>query len=173
MQGLAICVRGSVARPLHGSMTSMKETVPSIFDRYTDTRGKSAVARQEALRVRTKYVKALRDAEAAIRDLLQEQSNQDTAVKQEGESTSSSDAVATASLNPWERSLRAFGQNHNVSPERLIAYLNEVRALEETYKTLVAKENQAVSLSQTMEMMALEAVQKLEEVRRTMRIYCS
>jgi hypothetical protein len=57
-----------------------------------------------------------------------------------------------------------YGSKYGVSPDRLIALLNEVQSLEAEYKTLVKEENLAVSQAQTMEIMALEAAQKLEEV---------
>ena len=166
LQGLAICVRGSVARPLHETMESLGDTAPSIYQRYAATRVSCATARQAALGVRNKYVKAVREAEAAIRELRKAKQNEGPRpeiVTSGGQEPNSS----TETECPWETSLRMYGRKYGVSPDGLIALLNEVQSLEAEYKKLVKDENDAVSQAQTMEIMALEAAQKLEEVSRS------
>lgn len=163
MQGLAICVRGSVARPLHGTMASLGDTAPNVYQRYAATRVSCATARQAALRMRVKYVKAVRDAEAAIREMRQSKPNGEERPKIAMSDMQDSEAL-TKEQSAWETSLRMYGSKYGVSPDRLIGLLNEVQSLEAEYKTLVKEENLAVSQAQTMEIMALEAAQKLEEV---------
>jgi hypothetical protein len=160
LQGLAICVRGSVARPLHGTMASLGDTALNIYQRYAATRVSCATARQAALRVRIKYVKAVREAEAAIREMRQAGKERPEIVTSDIQDSEAS----TKEQSPWETSLRMYGSKYGVSPDRLIALLNEVQSLEAEYKKLVKEENLAVSQAQTMEIMALEAAQKLEEV---------
>lgn len=168
LQGLAICVRGSVARPLHETMASLGDTAPSIYHRYAATRVSCATARLTALAVRNNYVKAVREAEAAIREMLKAKQNEgprpEIVTSDSQESETSTKTQSTES--PWETSLRMYGRKYGVSPDCLIALLNEVQSLEAEYKKLVKDENDAVSQAQTMEIMALEAAQKLEEVSR-------
>ena len=170
MQGLAICVRGSIARPLQGTMASLGDTAPSIYQRYAATRVNCANARQAALRMRLKYVKAVRDAEVAIQEMRQakEQRQQQEGGGERGEAVRV-ESMDTSGQKPWEIKLRRYGSKFNVSPDRLIAQLKEVQSLETTYKNLVEEENQAISQAVTMETMALEAVQKLEEVRHCLQ----
>lgn len=164
LQGLAIMVRGSVARPLHSTMASLGDTAPSIYQRYAATRVNCANARNAALRMRVKYVKAVKEAETAIRELRQSKAtgNDPTSTPAETEANAM-DSATTQS--PWEIKLRKYGVNNGVSVDHLIGLLKEVQALEAEYKKLVKEENHAVLQAQAMEVMALEAVQKLEEER--------
>jgi Sec-independent protein translocase protein TatA len=118
--------------------------------------------------VRNNYVKAVREAEAAIREMRKAIQNEgprpEIVMSDSQESETSTKTQSTES--PWETSLRMYGRKYGVSPDRLIALLNEVQSLEAEYKKLVKDENDAVSQAQTMEIMALEAAQKLEEVSR-------
>lgn len=166
LQGLAICVRGSVARPLHSTMTSLGDTTPSIYERYAATRVSCYTARQAAIRARIKYVKAVKEAEAAIRDVRQAKRNgaasQSVNVASESPQT---DSTISESQSPWEVKLRKYAARNGVSTDPLIALLKDVQTLEAEYIKLVKEENNAVLQAQSMEIMALEAVQKLEEER--------
>ena len=169
LQGLAICIRGSVARPLHSTMASLGETVPSIYQRYAATRVSCATARQAALRARVKYVKAVREAEAAIRDLREAKEMGGAAPSENGSASAAAstqiDGLTTEGQKPWETKLRKYGVKFGVSSVHLIALLKEVQSQEEEYKKLVKAENHAIRQAETMEIMALEAAQKLEEER--------
>lgn len=165
LQGYAICLRGSVARPLHSTMASLGDTAPSIYQRYAATRVSCATARQAALQMRAKYVKAVKETEVAIRDLREAKQNG-------GSSTHENDDINTATTQssssgdcPWEVKLRKYGAKHGLATDRLITLLKEVQSFEAQYKKLVKQENHAVLQAQAMEVMALEAAQKLEEDR--------
>jgi DNA repair ATPase RecN len=119
-----------------------------------------------ALTVRNKYVKAVREAEAAISEIRKAKQNEGPRPEIVTSSSQESE-TSTMTESPWETSLRMYGRKYGVSPDRLIALLNEVQSLEAEYKKLVKDENDAVSQAQTMEIMALEAAQKLEEVSRS------
>jgi hypothetical protein len=171
LQGLAICIRGSVARPLHSTMASLGDTAPSIYQRYAATRVSCFTARQAALRARVKYAKAVKEAEGAIRDLRQAKQNGDSLPAEIGDAVSddskveTSSSSSTAAQSHWETRLRKYGSKYGISTERLIALLKEVQTLEAQYRKLVKEENHAVLQAQAMEVMALEAAQKLEEER--------
>jgi len=168
LQGLAICVRGSVARPLHSTMASLGDTAPSIYQRYAATRVSCATARQAALRARMKYVKAVKEAEAAIRDLRQAKQTGESLPPETNDTTADaapSDASSSTVQSPWEVKLRKYGAKNGVSTAHLIASLKQVQNLEAEYRKLVKEENHAVLQAQAMEVMALEAAQKLEEER--------
>lgn len=168
IQGLAICIRGSVARPLHETMASLGDTAPSIYQRYAATRLSCVTARHSALRAREKYVKAIGDAELAIRDLRLAKQTSSLSEKSEPvvkPSGSQDMDISASEQSPWEQILRSYGKKYGVSPDQLISRLKDVEFLESEYKRLVKEENRAVSQAETMEIMALEATQKLEEVR--------
>lgn len=170
LQGLAICIRGSVARPLHSTMASLGDTAPSIYQRYAATRVSCFTARQAALRARVKYAKAVKEAEAAIRDLRQAKLNGDSLPAEIGDAASDdskaeTSSSSTAAQSHWEVRLRKYGSKYGISTDRLIALLKEVQTLEAQYRKLVKEENHAVLQAQAMEVMALEAAQKLEEER--------
>jgi hypothetical protein len=171
IQGFVVSVRGSVARPLNSSMTTMGETVPNIFDRYIETRVKCTAARSAALRARAKYAKAVQQAEAVIREMQQAKEAGD-AGKQSSNPAVEDDTSGNADQSSFftsdqslEKKIQKFGRRYNVSLEKLTVVLNDVKLLETKYRELVADENQAVALSEMMEAMALEALQKLEEER--------
>lgn len=168
LQGLAICLRGSVARPLHSTMASLGDTAPSIYQRYAATRVSCSTARQAALSARQKYVKAVKDAEAAIRDLREAKLNGEAQATENDIATAPNppaDASPLTAQRPWEVKLRNYGETNGVSTDDLIVLLKQVESLEAEYRKLVKEENQAVLQAQTMEVMALEAAQKLEEER--------
>mmetsp|Transcript_3490 Transcript_3490/g.6409 ORF Transcript_3490/g.6409 Transcript_3490/m.6409 type:complete len:1355 (+) Transcript_3490:139-4203(+) len=164
IQGLAICIRNSVARPLHSTMASLGETAPSIYQRYAATRVSCAIARQTALRMRVNYAQAVKEAEAAIRDLREAKQN-GVSVPTGTDNTATQDFQTETRQSPWEVKLRSYGAKHGVSTDRLVALLKQVKTLEAQYENLVKEENQAVLQAQAMEIMALEAAQKLEEER--------
>ena len=181
-QGLAICLKGSVARPLHGSSSAMAEAVPGIFNRYALTRAKCASARQNALRAKARYEKAVADAEEAIATLrraknMEEGGSDDAtgAAASAAASTSGTPAEngssAAADLLSWEDLKRKFvggkkqGSGLSQSSQLVLKALEEVQKCESEYCRLVEEENQAVSRAQTMEIMALDSLQKLEEER--------
>ena len=183
-QGLAICLKGSVARPLHGSSSAMAEAVPGIFNRYALTRAKCASARQNALRAQARYERAVAEAEEAIGTLrraknMEEGGSDDAtgAAASAAASTSGasaengSSAAAAADILSWEDLKRKFvggkkqGSGLSQSSQLVLKALEEVPKCESEYCRLVEEENQAVSRAQTMEIMALDSLQKLEEER--------
>ena len=210
MQGLSICMKGSVARPLHGSASALADTVPNIYNRYALTRTRAFNARNNAIRMSFKYTKAVREAESAIHGLKKANATEEateggsTGDKGGGLSVSQSNATfeifedsnhSQAMCNPSQVSPLNVEKNHgrantrrteiksgwedikskfekknskhdlSKSSEKVLKALDDVQAFEAQYCTLVDEENHAVSRSQTMEIMALEALQKLEEVR--------
>lgn len=200
-QGLSICIKGSVARPLHGSASAMADTVPSIFNRYALTRAKCLNARQSAARMRQKYLKALRESEAVIRDLqksrlgvdspesanaparqngngselapetgsspvIASQSNQMLSDSDGAPAAPSSSNKKAKSKAGWDDMKKKFAkQGPNQKSDKVVRALDDVQLFEANYIALVEEENLAVSRAQTMEAMALEALQKLEEER--------
>jgi transposase len=186
VQGLAICWKGSVARPLHASLQSLGETAPGIFARYSESRHKCFAARQAALKMRSRYVKAVREAEVAIQEFKDAKKAADVngdAGAGKGEAASSDRAFtgsepsspaisrsnssnALAVKNSWEQGVRRLGRIYGIqgTADRVISCLREVQNLEAQYVALVQEENTAVSQAETLEMMGLESIQHLEEV---------
>ena len=166
MQGLAICLRGSVARPLHASLQSMGETAPSIFYRYSSSRQMCATARQAALKMKQKYIKAVRDTEVAIQS-LKEAINKDKAQCDDVALNRTTDSEAQSTHTPYEKGILRFGRKHGLQEhaDNLIQLLNEVQSLEAQYTLLVKEENKCVSQAGTLEMMGLESIQHLEQER--------
>jgi len=177
-QGLAICLRGSVARPLHGSSSAMAEAVPGIFNRYALARAECASARHSALRARARYGKAVGEAEAAIGTLRraknQEENGHDADASGAGAAIpASAENGATTDILSWEDLKRKLfvggkkqGQGGLSQPSQLVMKaLEEVQRCEGEYRRLVEEENRAVSRAQTMEVTALDSLQKLEEER--------
>ena len=175
-QGLAICLRGSVARPLHGSSSAMAEAVPYIFNRYALARAECASKRQSALRARARYGKAVGEAEAAIGTLRraknqEENGNDITDATATGAASASASAENGSDILSWEdlkRKLFVGGKKQGglSQPSQLVMKaLEEVQRCEAEYRRLVEEENRAVSRAQTMEVTALDSLQKLEEER--------
>jgi len=197
-QGLSICLKGSVARPLHGSASAMSDTVPNIFNRYALTRAKCLNSRNHAIRIRIKYVKALRESESAIKELQKlrpcEESSEGTVTPAgQGEMTpaprlsptsleiqspsnhsvnsrmSAAPTPLSKKVKPkasWDEMKKQFLKHGFTNKsDKVIKALDDVQQFELNYVSLVEEENHAVSRSQTMELMALEALQKLEEER--------
>jgi len=204
MQGLSICLKGSVARPFHTSMLSMGDTVPSIYNKYTVTRNTSFNQRQDAIKARMKYLKAVREAETHIAELLSRRmnateelsstrnnnmddpetcssprrdTNNDTVdqpdASENAHKSETEDFIdnskSTKIQKGWDTAVRKLGGKQTSSlgksADKLISLLQEVGTYETQYRNLVEEENQAVARAQTMERMALESLQKLEEER--------
>ena len=181
-QGLAICLKGSVARPLHGSSSAMAEAVPGIFNRYALTRAKCASARQSALRAQARYERAVAEAEEAIATLRRAKNREEggsddatgaaasAAASTSGTPAENGSSAATDILS-WADLKRKFvggkkqGSGLSQSSQLVLKALEEVQNCESDYCRLVEEENQAVSRAQTMEIMALDSLQKLEEER--------
>ena len=173
-QGLAICLRGSVARPLHGSSSAMAEAVPGIFNRYALARAECASKRHSALRARARYGKAVGEADAAI-GTLRRAKNQEENGNDITDATATGAASASAEngsdILSWEdlkRKLFVGGKKQGglSQPSQLVMKaLEEVQRCEGEYRRLVEEENRAVSRAQTMEVTALDSLQKLEEER--------
>ena len=166
MQGLAICLRGSVARPLHASLQSMGETAPSIFNRYSSSRQMCATARQAALKTKQKYTNAVRDTEFAIQS-FKDAMNEDEAQCDDDALNRTTDSEAQSARTPYEKGILKFGRKHGLqgNADNLIQLLNDVQFLEAQYALLVKEENKSVLQAGTLEMMGLESIQHLEQER--------
>jgi hypothetical protein len=169
IQGLAICIKGSVARPWKGYMTTIGEQAPNIFQGYSSARAKAYQSRQAALTMRAKYATALQEAEAAIqefREIKKIKSGSDEFHDQTTSLPTSADPSTSETVD-WESELRHFGMENDAVAltDRVISHVKDIRSIEAQYQELVKKENQAVEYVQTMEVMALEALSKLEEER--------
>ena len=138
-----IQTRQQTTKPLHNALQSMGETVTQIYSRYNQTA--QTKPRALALRARSKYVKAVQDAQQLWSD-----GNVQQEVLLDGDKQ--------------ESRLREAIANKQVEAA-LLQKLKEVRVLQDKYVGLVKEENRRSAQSSVMESMALESLQLLEWVR--------
>lgn len=165
VQGLAICIKGSVARPWKGYMITVGELAPNIYQGYASARKKASQARQAVLTARAKCVTSSQEAETAIQEFLDFKMSQTLSDDLKDKEPMSN--RSESKIDDWETSLKDFGLKYNVVAltDRVVNRVKEVLSFEAQYKELVDKEKQAIEYVQTMEVMALEALSKLEEER--------
>ena len=172
---LASRIREEVALPMQGFMATHGETLPAIYQKYTQSRQRSYEARQRALLARKKYMKAVQEAEEVcnkVKEEVAKQTGKDTEKPESSntvasELTDDSEAKNTGAVKTsWEQDLETYGKVHGQdAADRVKHLLNDVKILQKRYQSLAEKENYAVKSSQQIESVALDGLQKLEEQR--------
>ena len=71
MQGLAICIRNDISKPLRDMSTSVGEAAPKIFQKYDRSRSESYKARERALKAQRRYLASVQQAEKLLSDIEQ------------------------------------------------------------------------------------------------------
>ena len=172
-QGLGARIRNDVSRPLLDSNIKLSETVSKIYSHYVASRGKCAQARKEAVKMRQKYIGAVKDANLAIQALRRAKRLKETKrtndVQEEMPLKVRPATISGGNSNmDWEDALRSFGIKYGLTKncEAIILALEEIQTVETQYCTLVDSENAAVADAQAIERKVLDAIQKLEEVSR-------
>jgi len=187
MQILGVCLRKDIARPYHENSIGLAEEAAKHYSGYTATRGRCAVARNDALRLRKRYVDCVKEVDAAIGALRKARALKAGKKRKSAANESSNNESGGASkdnnnkgegvetiLNPntssycyWEKELRQFGEKHGLAKqcELVIRASEEAQAAQTRYATGVAEENASVEEVQDAERMALDAIQCLEEER--------
>lgn len=166
-QGLAIVMKGTVARPYYDSSSAIIAAVNKMANQYALSRDQCANARQSALRERSRYVAAVKDAETAIRGLKIAREKTEEA-EREAKMTGRNYSVLHASSDrSWEAIARKFGEKHGSTKSSHVVRkaLEKVRRLEGEYLKLVEEENLEVSVASKLEITALASLQKLEKER--------
>lgn len=168
---LATTLREEIAAPLQSYHTTIGETFPSIHQKYTYCRQRAYGARQRALLARTKYLKAVKDAEQACSTVMKtvKTAESEGAAASGEEKKINIPESAEYTKADWEKSLEDYGKLKGPGAvDQVTHLLNAVKSLQRRYECLVEKENNAVTLAQNMEAVALEGIQKLEEQRLCM-----
>lgn len=175
-QSFGVGIRNEVAKPWLDNSANLGDVVPKIYSEYVASRSKCAQARKDALKMRQKYVGSVKDAEGAIQSLRKARVSKHSmnssdlsnpASPQRVDSSASSQDGGGEEDMEWENALRDFGIRHGLTKncETVICAFEEIQTSEEQYCSLVDLENAAVLDAQTMELNALDAVQKVEEER--------
>ena len=165
---LSTKLREEIATPLQQYHTNMGETLPSIHQKYVKSRQLAYGARQRAVLARTKYMKAVQEAEQACATVMKAISDSE---EQADNALAEEKKVNTPETGEgknaqWERNLEAYGKLKGPEAvDQVTHLLNDVKVLQRRYESLVQKENNAVKVAQSIEAVALEGMQKLEEQR--------
>lgn len=185
LQYISIMIKSNVSKPWETSYATMEQNVMGIFQPYMFMREKCLKARQEALVVKKRYNKLVREAKSTMNQASQLYSTQQQQQQRidPQPSTSSSPAISPAQSLEEESSFNTnsflwvpgYGSEQlklarqqpgtNRHADKLFQILDTIQAVEQEYIALVREENQAVERVQTMEILGLESLQKLEEER--------
>ena len=168
-QGIAIAMKGSIARPMGDNANKILETLPSIYENYTSSRDQCLKARNKALKQKNRYTKVVKEAEFAIKDLEKAKLYVD---KNRANNTARLASQSSSSLPESDSTLSASSHDRNKTSsrlskksERVLQAIRNVQQNEEEYCSLVNRENEAVYRSNITEIETLESLQKIEEDR--------
>jgi len=172
-QILGSFIKTSVAKPWDITYATMEQSVLGIFQPYMNTRDKCIKARQDALLVQKKYAKLIKEAKSSIRQAAQLHGQQPQQERQSSPTQPSSEDTAHTNTNCFwvdgygSEQLKLARQQPGLNrhADRFLQLLDALKAVETDYVQLVREENQAVERAQTMELIGLESLQKLEEDR--------
>ena len=167
---LATTLREEIATPLQQYHTNNGETIPAIHQKYVNARQRASGARQRAILAHTKYLKAVQDAEQACNSVLNavaENEQQANGSKPNADATVAEEKkINSPEPVVWEKTLETYGKLKGPEAvDRVTHLLNDVKVLQRRYESLVRKENNAVKIAHSMEAVALEGIQKMEEQR--------
>ncbi len=182
LQYISIMIKSNVSKPWETSYSTMEQNVMGIFQSYMVMRDKCLKARQEALVVKKRYNKLVREAKSTMNQAAQLYSTQQQRIDPQPP-TSSSPAISPTQSQEEESSFNTnsflwvpgYGSEQlklarqqpgtNRHADKLFQILDTIQSVEQEYIVLVKEENQAVERVQTMEFLGLESLQKLEEER--------
>lgn len=71
LQGLAICIRNDISRPLRDISTSVGDAAPKIYQKYDRSRNKSVKARERAMEAQRRYAASVRQAEKLLSEIVE------------------------------------------------------------------------------------------------------
>ena len=161
------------------------------YTKYTTSRSNCTHSRKEVLKLRKKYIEAVKDVDVAINSLKKGRITNNSKgsrkrtytgsstesynnSKDELNSPSGDDDEETGE-DTWQHDLRTYGNEHSLSKqcESLIRATDEVTNAQSNYVDSVAAENVAVDNCVNIERVVLDEVQKLEEVSLHLCISCA
>jgi hypothetical protein len=183
LQYVSIMIKSNISKPWESSYVTMEQNVMGIFQPYMVIREKCLKARQEALVVKKRYNKLVREAKSTMNQASQFYSTQQQLKTDLQPLTNTSPAISPTQSQEDESSINTnsflwvagYGSDQlklarqqpgsNRHADKLFQILDTIKTVEEDYISLVTEENQAVERVQTMEILGLESLQKLEEER--------
>ena len=184
LQYVSIMIKSNISKPWEISYVTTEQNVMGIFQPYMVMREKCLKARQEALVVKKRYNKLVREAKSTMNQASQLYSTQQqqktdqqpltyttspvispTQSQEEESSTNTNSFLWVAGYGSDQLKLARQQPGSNRHADKLFQILDTIKTVEEDYISLVREENQAVERVQSMEILGLESLQKLEEER--------
>jgi hypothetical protein len=164
-QNCANRLRQDVLRPWMDFNASSADKT-KIYNDYVNSRGRCAQARKEALKMRQKYVGAVKDAESAIQALKKARATVPRKSTERSDTSCSVEDEKDEDVQ-WEKALKEFGKRHGITRQcdSVARALGEIQSTEGQYSNLVELENGAVANAQDLERRGLDALQMNEEER--------
>lgn len=159
---LAVFYKTQICDPLEASLTINGVVVTNSNQRYTQNRQQCKEARQKAIAVRRRYVRAVRNSETVFETWKKTRA---TATAPLLKNTGVNDADESSTMEGWEKTLQRLGTNVPGATVHLVQQLKIVQSSEEEYRRLVAKENMSVDEAREVENLGIEDVQKVVEGR--------
>ena len=174
-------LKNDVSKEYTENSIKLGEECIKQYTKYTTSRSQCTQSRKDAIKLRKKYIYAVKEVDVTINNLKKGRiankgSRKRTYTGSSTESynnskdelvtSGSNDGEETAVEDTWQHTLRTYGNEHSLTKqcESLIRATDEVNVAQTNYVDSVTAENVAVDNCVNVEKSVLDEVQRLEEV---------